>query len=55
MDGNKKRQKRVVSSHYGEQSRRIQRARERAKKYVRAGESLVDELLAERRLEAKLE
>ncbi len=34
---------------------RVRRAQERVKKYIRPGESIVDELIAERRLEAKLE
>ncbi len=38
-----------------EQQRRIQRAQERARRYVKPGESLVDELLAERRGAAKRE
>jgi AbrB family looped-hinge helix DNA binding protein len=37
------------------QQRRIQRAQQRARKYVKAGSSLVDELLAERREAAKRE
>jgi hypothetical protein len=38
-----------------EQWRRIQRAQERARRYVKPSESLVDELLAERRGAAKRE
>jgi AbrB family looped-hinge helix DNA binding protein len=37
------------------QQRRIQRARQRAKKYLKPGTSLVDELLAERRESARNE
>jgi AbrB family looped-hinge helix DNA binding protein len=37
------------------QQRRIQRAQERAKKYLKPGTSLVNELLAERREAAKNE
>ncbi|HEY4962334.1 MAG TPA: AbrB/MazE/SpoVT family DNA-binding domain-containing protein [Terriglobales bacterium] len=37
------------------QQRRIQRAQERARRYLKPGESLVDELLAERREAAKRE
>jgi len=37
------------------QERRIQRAQRRARRYVKAGTSLVDELLAERREAAKRE
>ena len=37
------------------QQRRIQRARRRARQYVKSGTSLVDELLAERREAAKNE
>ena len=37
------------------QQRRIQRAQQRAGKYVKAGSSLVNELLAERREAAKRE
>ena len=37
------------------QQRRIQRARRRARQYVKPGTSLVDELLAERREAAKHE
>jgi AbrB family looped-hinge helix DNA binding protein len=37
------------------QQRRIQRAQRRARQYVKRGESLVDELLAERREAAKRE
>jgi AbrB family looped-hinge helix DNA binding protein len=37
------------------QQRRIQRAQERARRYLKRGESLVDELLAERREAAKRE
>jgi AbrB family looped-hinge helix DNA binding protein len=37
------------------QQRRIQRAQERARRYVKRGVSLVDELLAERREAAKHE
>ncbi len=37
------------------QQRRIQRARRRARQYVKPGASLVDELLAERREAAKNE
>jgi AbrB family looped-hinge helix DNA binding protein len=35
--------------------RRIERAQRRARQYVKAGVSLVDELIAERRAEAKRE
>jgi hypothetical protein len=38
-----------------EQRRRMQRAQERARRYVKPGESPVDELLAERREAAKRE
>ncbi|HZM10271.1 MAG TPA: AbrB/MazE/SpoVT family DNA-binding domain-containing protein [Candidatus Limnocylindrales bacterium] len=37
------------------QQRRIQRAQKRARRYLKPGESLVDELLAERREAAKRE
>ena len=37
------------------QQQRIKRAQERARKYVKPGVSLVDELLAERREEARRE
>ena len=37
------------------QQRRIQRAQQRARKHLKAGTSLVDELLAERREAAKRE
>jgi AbrB family looped-hinge helix DNA binding protein len=37
------------------QQRRIQRAQQRARHYLKGGESLVDELLAERREAAKRE
>jgi len=37
------------------QQRRIERAQQRARKYVKRGTSLVDELLAERRKAAKRE
>ena len=37
------------------QQRRIRRAQERARRYLKRGESLVDELLAERREAAKRE
>jgi AbrB family looped-hinge helix DNA binding protein len=37
------------------QQRRIQRARERARRYLKPGESLADELIAERREAAKRE
>ena len=37
------------------QQRRIQRAQQRARRYLKPGESLVDQLLAERREEAKRE
>jgi len=38
-----------------EQQRRIQRAQQRARSYLKSGESLADELLAERREAAKSE
>ncbi len=37
------------------QQRRVQRAQQRARKYVKPGTSLVDELLAERRRAARRE
>ncbi len=41
--------------HITTQQRRIQRAQQRAKRYLKPGESLADELLAERREAAKRE
>jgi hypothetical protein len=43
----------IISS--STQQRRIQRAQERARRYLKSGRSLVDELLAERRGAAKSE
>ena len=41
--------------HITTQQRRIQRAQQRARNYLKHGKSLVEELLAERRQEAKNE
>jgi hypothetical protein len=55
MNEDKKRRESAASSHSDELSRRIKRARQRAKRYLDPGTSLVDELLVERRLEARLD
>ena len=45
----------IPSGRIASQQRRIQRAQQRARRYLKSGRSLVDELLAERREAAKIE